>query len=281
MLRLLFACGFVVGSAGAVRAAAPEWEERHDLTATDFAKVSKELKEKGFRPTVVCGYALGKETRFTAVWEKRADGPEWEARHDLTAKQYETSATELKEKGFRPVEICGYEADGEARYAAIWEKEAKDAPAWEARHALTSDEFRKLYADLSNTGFRPVRVSGYAVGKEARFATVWEKAPKDAVWHTRRDLTAAQYQEVFEEQREKKHRLLSVSGYTVAGEERFAGVWQKPAAAEPTLFTHHTMAAKQYEAALAEYKQKGFRPVQVSTYAVKEQAKYAAVWVKE
>lgn len=281
MLRLLLACGLAACSAGAARADAPEWEERHDLAAAAFVKASKELAEKGFRPVQICGYAAGKEARFTAVWEKRADGPAFEARHDLTAKQYETTAAELAEKGFRPVEVCGYEAGGGVRFAAIWEKGEKDAPAREARPALTSDELRKLYADLSNAGYRPVRVSGYAVGTEARYATIWEKAPKGAVWHARRDLTATQYQDVFDEQREQKRRLVQASGYTVDGEERYAGVWEPMPAANQGTFSHHTMDAKKYEATLADYKRQGYRPVRVSSYEVKGQVKYAATWVKE
>lgn len=281
MVRRLLVCGFVAAFVSAAGAAPPEWEERHDLSAADFEKAAKELKEKGFRPMQICGYAVGadKPARFTAVWEKRADGPAWDARHDLTAKQYEEAAAELQKKGLRPVELCGYESNGEVRYAAIWEQEPKGAPAREVRPALTSDEFRKLYAELSNTDFRPVRLSGYAVGKEVRFATIWEKAPKGAEWHTRRDLTADQYQEVFDEQKEKKLRLVQVSSYTVNGEERLAGVWEKPGGTGPGTFSHHTMDATRYEAALADYKQRGFYPVQVTTCAVKGQTKYAAVWV--
>src|SRR5262249_34353767 len=160
----------------------------------------KALAEKEYQLVQLNAAGTGKEVRFTAVWEKRPDAPAREARHDLTAKQYETTAAELKEKGFRPVELCGYESGGEARFAAIWEKQAKDAPEWEAHPGLTSDEFRKLYTDLSNKGYRPRCLGGFTVGKETRYATIWEKAPKDTVWHARRDLTAAQYQDVFDEQ---------------------------------------------------------------------------------
>src|SRR5215218_5571074 len=202
MLRYLLACGLVVSSlgAGALRAANP-WEMRHNLTPTEFEKALKEFTEQGYRLTQISAAPVGKdkELRFLAIWEKASDTLAWEARHDLTAKQYEKLAAELKERGFHPVELCGYEAGGEARFAAVWAKEPKGGPEREAHHALTSDDYRTRYAALSNKGYRPLRLGGYQVGKETRYATIWEKEPKGApAWHTRRDLTGDQYQEVFD-----------------------------------------------------------------------------------
>lgn len=283
MLKHLLACVLVASplAAGASRAADAGWEERHGLTAEEFEKAAREFAEKGYRPVQVGAVAVGKEVRFLGLWEKASkDDPARESRHDLTAKQFEKVAAELKEKGFRPVEISGCESGGEARFAAVWEKEPKDAPPREVRPALTSDEFRKLYTELTNKGYRPLRLNGYAVGKETYYATVWEKTPKGGpAWHARRDLTADQYQDVFAEQAKSGLRLVHVSGYTIDGQERFAGVWVKSAG--PTWYGHHAMDAKQYEAALTDYKTKGFRPTQVSGYAIGGKPRFAAIWVKD
>jgi hypothetical protein len=283
VIRLLVACGLLVYPFGfsPCRAADAPWEERHGLTADEFAKVSNELVGKGYRPAQLSALAVGKEVQFTAVWELAPkDAPVRELRKDLTAERYDKLAGELKEKGFRPVDVRGYEVEGEVRFIALWETAPKDAPAREAHPALTSDEFRKLYTALMNKGYRPLRVSGFAVGKEARYATVWEQAPKNAPeWQARRDLTAAQYQDVFDEQLKKGHRLVHVSGYTINGEERFAGVWER--AAGLGWHGHHTLDPKVYEARMTALKQQGFRPVQVSSFVVGGKIRYAGTWVKE
>lgn len=282
MLKHVLACILVASPfvTGAARAADAPWEARFGITATEFDKANKGLTEDGYRLAQIVAIPTGKDVRFTALWEKGAkDDPAREARHNLTSKEYEKLADELKEKGFRPVDIRGYEANGESRFAAIWEKAPKDAPERRAAHALASDEFRKLYTELNNNGFRPLLVSGYAVGKETRYATIWEKAPKGATWHARRDLTAEQYQEVFNEQGKAGLRIIHVSGYTVDGAERFACVWAKTAG--PTWYSHHAMDAKQYESRVADYKSKGFRPLQVSGYAVDGKPRFAGIWVRE
>lgn len=284
MLRYLLACGSVVSSLGVgALCAAPPWEMQHNLTVTEFEKASKEFAEKGYRVTQVSAAQVGKEKelRFLAVWEKHTDNLTWEARHDLTAKQYEKLAAELKEKGFHAIELCGYEADGEARFAAIWAKEPKGGPEREVRHALTSDDYRTLYTALSNKGYRPLRVSGYQVGKETRYATIWEKEPKGAPqWSTRRDLTADQYQEVFDDQLKGGSRVVHLAGYTIDGEQRFAGVWEKspaPAAWQ----VRHRIDIKSFETQSAGFKSQSLRPVCVSVHAVNGQPQFVGMWLRE
>lgn len=284
MLRSLLACGFVVSWLGtdALRAADP-WEMRQNLTTSDFEKASKDFTEKGYRLTQISAAAVGKdkELRFLAVWEKRSDAPESEARHNLTAKEYEKRTAELKDKGFRPVEVCGYEASGEPRFAAIWEKAPKDALLREAHHALTSDDYRTLYAALANKGYRPLRLTGYQVGKETYYTTVWEKEPKGApTWHTRRDLTADQYQEVFNAQVKDGYHLAHVTGYTINGEERFACVWEK-SATKVGWQGRHAMDANKFELEAARLKELRHRPLNVNSHVVKGELRYVGVWVQD
>ena len=286
MLRYLLVCGLVVGplGAGALRAADP-WEMRQNLTATEFEKASKELADKGYRPVQLSAAVVGKEkdkeVRFLAVWEKQTDAPAWESRHALTAKEYEKTAAELKDKGFRAVDLCAYEVGDEARFAALWEKAPKDAPAREAHHALSSDDYRDLYTALSNKGYRPLRVNGYAVGKETRYATIWEKEPKGApAWNTRRDMTATQYQDEFNAQVANGCRLVHVAGYTIDDEERFVGVWQK-SDVKTEWQARHAMDAKQFETTAAQMKERLYRPLRVNSHAVKGQLQFVGVWVKE
>lgn len=280
MLKHLLACGLVACPVGSGSAAPPAWEARYGVTADDFVKADKELAEKGFRPAQICAANTGKGVRFTAVWEKRPDGPELGARYDLTAKELEAAAAEFKDKGFRPVDVCGYESGGAARFAAVWEQAPKDAPARAARHDLTGDDYRKLYADLTKDGFRPLRVTGYAVGKETRYATVWEKEPKNGpAWHARRDLTPAQYQDEFDAQRELKRRPVHVCGYTVDGEERFAAVWE--ASAAPGWTARHGGELPAFEKSAADLKANGYRPLHISGYAVGDKLRFAFVWVRD
>src|SRR5262249_16887309 len=97
---------------------------------------------------------------------------------------------------------------------------------WEARHGLTSAEFQAVYNDLTPKDYRPIWISGYAVGGETRYAGIWVKGGK-GTWEARHDLSTAQYQKTVDKLKAKGYRVSRVSGYTVGGKERYAAVWVK------------------------------------------------------
>jgi hypothetical protein len=66
----------------------PAFQARHNLTSAEYQQTFDQLVGQGFRLRVVSGYAVGGEARFAAIWEK-SGGPAFQARHNLTAAQYQ------------------------------------------------------------------------------------------------------------------------------------------------------------------------------------------------
>jgi hypothetical protein len=225
--RLVHISGYSVG--GQERYAAiwekrggPEWRAKHGLTARQYQEAFTEYAGQGFQPVQICGYEVGGEERYAAIWEKRS-GTEWQAKHGLTAKQYQDAFSEFAAQGYRPVDISGYQVGGQERYAAVWEKPAE--PTWQAQHGLTSQQYQETFTELSGQGFRPVLVNGYAVRGQERYASIWEKRA-GAKWRAQHGLTARQYQESFVEQTRQGYRPVHISGYEAGGQERYAVIWE-------------------------------------------------------
>jgi len=148
-------------------------------------------------------------TRYAGIWEQRL-GPSWHARHGLTSDQYQQAFDELVGQGFRPVDVSGYGVAGRDFYAAIFEQ--SDGPAWAARHGLTSDQYQQTFDELVGQGFRPVRVSGYSVGGEDRYAAIFEQSD-GRTWAARHGLSSDQYQQAFNELLTERLRLVQINGY--------------------------------------------------------------------
>ncbi|MEI4803794.1 hypothetical protein WAZ07_21635 [Bacillus sp. FJAT-51639] len=187
----------------------PAWQARHGLTSAQYQQTFNELVAQGYRLIRVSGYGSGGQDRYAAIWEK-GNGPEWQARHGLTADQYQQTFNELIAQGYRLIHVSGHTNDGQDRYAAIWEK--RGGPAWQARHGLTADQYQRTFNELVAQGYRLIQVSGYGSNGIDRFAAIWEKRGGPA-WQARHGLTSAQYQQTFNELVAKGYRLVSVSGY--------------------------------------------------------------------
>ena len=129
----------------------PAFEARHNLTADQYQQTFDQLVGQGFRLTCVSGYSLGGQERFAAVWAQDG-GPAFEARHNLTADQYQQTFDQLVGQGFRLTCVSGYTVNGQERFAAIWEQDG--GPAFQARHNLTADQYQQTFDQLVGQGFR-------------------------------------------------------------------------------------------------------------------------------
>lgn len=137
------------------------WAARHRLTASAYQTAFNDLAGQGYRLAVVSGYSADGAPAYAAIWVK-TNGPAWTARHGVNADQYQATFTELTGKGYRPRWVNGYDVDGDARYTAAWDKGTGEA--WVTRLGLSATEYQATFNTFVGQGYRPVVVSGYAIG---------------------------------------------------------------------------------------------------------------------
>jgi hypothetical protein len=234
------------------------WQARHGLTAAQYQQTFDELVNQGYRLTHVSGYTVDGQDRYAAIWVQ-ADGPAWQARHGLSAQQYQQTFDELLGQGFRPVHVSGYTVDGQDRYAAIW---VADGAPFQARHGLTAQQYQQTFDELVNQGFRLTHVSGYTVDGQDRYAALWEPGPGPA-WQARHGLTAAQYQQTFDQLLAQGFRPVHVSGYTVNGEDRYAALFVQDGA---PFQARHGLTGAQYQQTFDQLLRDGFALTCVTGY---------------
>jgi hypothetical protein len=254
--------------------AIPPRSMRFGMTAAEYQRVSDDLKGQGYRLADVSGYDVGGQDRYAAVWEKR-DGPPWEAPFGLRSAQYEQRFEDLTKRGYRPVRVSGYGIAGQAFYAGIWEQ--RSGPPWQARHGMTAAEYQRVSDDLKGQGYRLTDVSGYDVGGQDRYAAIWEKRDGPP-WEAPFGLSSAQYEQTLEDLTKRGYRPVRVSGYGIAGQVFYAGIWEQSSG--PPWRTRYGMTAAEYQRVSDDLRGQGYRLTDVSGYDVGGQNRYAAIWEK-
>lgn len=211
---------------------------------------------------------------YAGVWEK-VGGPAFEARHNLSAAQYQQSFDQLRDAGFRLVRVTGYGVNGQPRFGGVWEKKA--GPDWQARHGLDAAQYQQTFDRLLADGFRPIDVCGYTIDRDDRYVAVWEKND-GREWQARHRLNAAAHQAAFDDLAARGFRLTRVSGYSLNGEARYASIWEKNDGR--AWRARHGLDSAEYQREFTRQLRDGFRLVHVSGYSVKGQDRYAAIWEK-
>lgn len=152
------------------------------------------------------------------------------------------------------------------------------AADWVARHGQTGAQYQETFNDLSRKGYRLVSISGHQDGRgNARYASIWKKQGGPA-WAARHGLDGNQYQAAFNDFSQKGYRLSYINGYSVGGKAYYAAIWTK--AGGPAWAARHGMDAKQYQAAVNEFVDKGYSLSHVSAYTVGNTPRFAAIFEK-
>lgn len=199
----------------------------------------------------------------------------WQARHGLTSAQYQADFDSLVARGFRLIDVNGYAVNGVDHYAAVWEQ--SPGPDWQARHGLSSADHQALFATLPKQGYRPVCVSGYEVRGDVRYASLWQKTP-GAEWQARHGLTAAELQAEYDALSPRGFRPIDVCGYAIAGQVRFAAIWDRSPI--PEWVARHGLSPGEYQSQFTHWSNHGYVLWRVSGYDVGGQTQYTAIWIK-
>src|SRR5690606_18764618 len=93
-----------------------------------------------------------------------------------------------------------------------------------------------------------------------------------ATWAARHGMTAAQYQQAFNDFGKKGYRLASIAGYDSGG-ARYAALWKK--ASGLAWAARHGLDPAQYQATVSQYVKQGYRLTWVNVYAVGGKPYYA------
>ncbi|HYF26764.1 MAG TPA: serine hydrolase [Baekduia sp.] len=264
--------GLGLGASDALAGQYDPWVARHGLSAAQYQAEFDKWTRQGYRLTSVSGYEQqrGSES-YAAIWEKR-QGPAWQARHGLSAAQYQTTFNTLTRQGYRPVVVNGNSVNGRAKFAAIFEK---SNVRFVARHGLTSSAYQAQFNSLTRRGYRLTHVSGYTENGAARYAAVFEQRGGPA-WRAVHGQTSQQYQATFNRLAAQGFRVTKVSGTTVAGTPRYAAIFE---AGGTTPWTaRHGIDAAEYQATVTDQQRQGFRPLQVHAFAGPGGPRFSTVW---
>jgi len=179
------------------------------ITAAAYQEAFDNALADGLRLVDVSGYSIDGEDHYVATFSDMP-GPDWIARHGLSAAEYQQEFDTLAGQGYRLVDVGGYNVMGEDRYAAIWQK--SQGPAWVARHGLSAAEYQQEFDILVGQGYRLTSVRGWPSGDGTLYAAIWVQRPGPN-WVARHGLSAAEYQQEFDTLVGQGYRLIHVSGY--------------------------------------------------------------------
>lgn len=177
---------------------------------------------------------------------------DWVGFHRLSDSGYRNQYTDLRAQGYRLIKVSGYCENNQAQYAGVWYK--RGGNSWLSSHGMSRTTYETLCDVLKLSCYRPTHVSVFTIGSQQFFSAIWEQE-KGLPWIAQHDLTADEYQQLFNQLHVQGWPLRCVSGYEVGGEERYACIWDRYSG--PGWVARHRLNADEYQRAFNELKDQG------------------------
>jgi murein DD-endopeptidase MepM/ murein hydrolase activator NlpD len=215
--------GSSVLASGSFQSGLPaQWRALFYATPADFQAAFDDAHKDGLRPREVSVTLDGSGTpRYTAIWKAR--GGEgyftWMAMDDATFSAKWDDL--IKTQGYRIEDHFVYSLGGKRTHAAVFVNDG--VHDWKAPYSYTPADYQTFFNDAYGDGYVQTSLNMEELPAGLRAGGVFLKKPGS--WPVRFGLSAAGYQQKFNELGALGYRLYKLQGY--ANSTQFAAIWTR------------------------------------------------------
>lgn len=247
---------------------------RHGLPAEDYQCMFDQAVNAGYRLEWVDGFGFKGQVFFNVVF-RPAGGAPWSAAHDLSGTQFQAEFDKRKAAGFRLKQVESYPSGNQVRYAAIFVKDG--GPAVTAYHGASAAEHQQKFDALTAGPWKPKNISVVSLGGERIYTALYEQAGAGSS-EAKSFLTAAEYQQKFDENKQKGRQLVYLNVYEHQGQPRFSAIWNS--STQGSSKARHDLSGSAYQQEWEVATKAGLLTRAVTGYVDGSAVRYAAVWRK-
>jgi murein DD-endopeptidase MepM/ murein hydrolase activator NlpD len=246
----------------------------HGVPEQDYQCLVDQAVAADYRVEWVDGYESKGKLFFNVVFRPEL-GARWSAVHNLGGAQYQAEYDKRKAAGYRLAQVDSYPAGAGIRYAAVFVKDG--GPAVAAYHGVPAAEHQKKFDALTAGPWRPKNISVVSRGGERFYTALYESADAGS-WQAKSFLTAAEYQQFTDENKQKGRGLAYLNVYEHAGQPHFSAIWKSSTTG--AFKSRHDMSSGQYQQEWQQAVSGGMLTRAVTGYVEGSEVRFAAVWRK-
>lgn len=248
---------------------------RYGMNGTQYQQLFDSLSPRGYVPQHIDIVNVGGTLYYTGVWLQEKEVT-WEARHNLTEKEYQKMFDVLSPKSYIPYSLTVYQNEqGQLRFAAIWKKQAHIT--FIARHGLNEAQYTQLLDEFRQKRMFPYSLAVYEDGGTTKFAVAAQSEENISSTPTieRHHLSTEASQAVFDDLSPKGYMPTELIGYSLKNKVNFAILWAKTGLAWQA---RHNLSPEQLQSYENTFHAQHYYPYRIKGYSNKGKLNYVAAW---
>lgn len=253
------------------------WASHRDLTSSQFSDLFAKYSRQNMMMIDVDGYPDGNELRYSMVWRENTDKRGWLERRNLTSDEYHKLWEEMRDKGFRPLDLDNYALGSKNLWAGIW-VENVEGWGWLSKRGLTSAQHADLFNEMSKRRYRIIDIEVNNTAKGLLYSSIWYENVDGRPWIQLRDMTREQYQNNVDLYSERGFRVVDFESYGSSKGQLYAAIWEKkPGYAWQTRSDRDEQT---YTNLWYQYADEGYRLIDFERYDTEKGPQYAGIWAE-
>jgi len=262
MMKLLISRGCIVLlaviSSYTVHAQWMQWECRSNNTLDEFGTYINEMKDRGYAPVNISAVTHFNSPRISSIWRK-ANINDWACWYGMNQQSFIDKITDFNNRQLSPIDITVWNEDGEARFAAIWQKLEYEGVI---EIGIGADELKTKIVDWDKKGYSPRDLNGYSLNGVTYYTCIFDRKPK-GILSISYGLTEAAFQEQFDRLTPLGYYPIDVNYFNDNGTIKCNGIWAK---GNDAWECRRGYSIEEFQDFLDRKTNEGFTPVDVDQY---------------
>ncbi|NJM08503.1 beta-lactamase family protein [Candidatus Gracilibacteria bacterium] len=201
----------------------------------------------------------------------------WFSVRNMTGADHQAFFDSTAAQGYIMIDAERHEIGDQLRHSSVWQRNT-DGRGWASRSNLTSAEFSDYWDEYTKAGMRLIDQDTFEVDGELRYGGIWMENVENLGWFSYRNQTSAEFSEQFTAKSRDGFMLVDVEAYQIDGQQRYSQIWVENKN-NLDWIERRDMTSQQYADYFDEYAARGMRVLDLESYRVGSQQRYAAIWV--
>ncbi|HZM80569.1 MAG TPA: serine hydrolase [Candidatus Limnocylindrales bacterium] len=200
----------------------------------------------------------------------------WLSLRDQTSAQFAASFATHSGNGYLLVDLDIDTTGGNYRVGSVWQRNL-DGRGWQELRDLTDAQFHQAWVEASQRGMRLTEQETYLVGGVRLWAGVWLANNDNLSWASYRNLTSAEFSQVFDEQSRADRMPVDFDEYDTSQGPRYNVVWVQNVHGQAWQLWRDLTSA-QYSAKFTEL-QREYRVLTFESVRLAAGQRYTGIWL--
>jgi beta-lactamase class A len=211
--------------APAIARADAEGIVRYGVTPADLqADFFDGYGRSGYLPVRLTGYRSGNSVRYFTRWIPNTGNKLWYGYFGKTLADFDQISNTLKNQGYYPVDVSGYDTPSGIRYAMIYHKNTAGA-SWLLYRDTSRAGMQTLVDTIGQQGWVPHRVEAYESSDESYYVSIWYYQP-GVGYRMHNKMTSQEYNGHLNNYQQDGYVPVHLDAHTVSGVVYYSGIWK-------------------------------------------------------